>query len=199
MSLRNTADNYGRVAKWLHWMTASLFLLSYISVYYRQWFTEEKTPENWNALQIHLSVGVTIAVIVLLRIIWRLNNKPPELDPGTALEHKAAHAGHLALYAVMIIMPLTGYIGTGADTEFFFLFDIPKFEDTALFTHLVTNGLGMSFKEFEIPVDFIHKDVMGALVVWLLILGHASAALYHHFVKKDRTLYKMTTGKTENL
>ena len=161
----------------------------------RCWFTEEKTPENWTALQLHLSIGVTIAVVVALRIIWRLSNRVPDPEPGTKLEHLAAHTGHLALYAIMIIMPVTGYIGTGVNTEYFFLFDIPKFESTSLFTTLVSDGLGMTFKEFEKPVDFIHKDIMGAWVVWLLILGHVSAALYHQFVKKDRTLYKMTVSK----
>ena len=195
MSLKNTAEDYGSIAKWLHWSTAVLFLGSYISVYYRHWFTEKETPENWIALQLHLSIGVTIAVIVALRIIWRLSNRVPDLEPGTKLEHLAAHVGHLALYAIMVIMPVTGYIGTGVNTEYFFLFDIPKFEDTQLFTTLVSDRLGMTFKEFEKPVDFIHKDIMGAWVVWLLILGHVSAALYHQFVKKDRTLYKMTICK----
>lgn len=195
MNLKNTADNYGAIAKWLHWGTAILFLGSYMSVYYRHWFTDKDTPENWIALQLHLSIGITIAVVVALRIIWRLSNRVPEPEPGTRLEHMAAHVGHMALYAVMVVMPVTGYIGTGVDTEYFFLFDIPKFEDTGLFAVLVSDGLGMTFKEFEKPVDFIHKDIMGAWVVWLLILGHVSAALYHQFVKQDRTLYKMTIDK----
>ena len=194
-NLKNTNNNYGLIAKWLHWGTAFLFLCSYMSVYYRHWFTEEKTPENWTALQLHLSIGVTIAVIVILRIIWRIYNRTPDLEPGSKLEHLAAHTGHFALYLIMIIMPITGYIGTGVDTEYFFIFDIPKFEDTALFNTVVTNGLGMTFKEFEKPIDFIHKDILGAWVVWLLILGHASAATYHHFVKKDNTLRKMTVKK----
>ncbi len=193
--LKNTTDNYGSIAKWLHWGTAFLFLCSYISVYYRHWFTEEKTPENWTALQLHLSIGVTIAVIVVLRIIWRISNRTPDLEPGSKLEHLAAHIGHYTLYFIMIIMPITGYVGTGVDTEYFFMFDIPKFESTALFESLVSNGLGMTFKEFEKPIDFIHKEILGAWVVWLLILGHASAALYHHFVKKDNTLKRMTINK----
>ncbi len=75
------------------------------------------------------------------------------------------------------------------------MFDIPKFEDTQLFTSLVSNRMGITFKEFEEPIDFIHKEVLGAWVVWLLILGHVLAALYHQFYKKDRTLYKMTNNK----
>jgi cytochrome b561 len=194
MTLKNTSQSYGSIAKWLHWITAGLFLASYITVYYRHWFTEEKTPENWTALQLHLSIGVTIGVIVVLRIIWKIINQSPTLEPGTHMEHLAAKTGHYALYVVMIVMPLTGFIGTGVNTEFFFMFDIPKFESTYLFNMLVTDGLGVTFKEFEKPIDFLHKDIGGKWLVWLLILGHVIAALYHHFVKKDQTLHKMSSG-----
>ncbi|EHR39712.1 cytochrome b [Alishewanella jeotgali] len=188
--LKNSPTHYGKVARALHWLTALLFLLAYVAVYYRQWFTEARTPENWTALQLHLSFGVTIAVLVVLRLYWRLTNVQPEAEPGSALMQKAAHLGHLVLYGVLIVMPLTGYLGTGVATEFFFLFEIPKFADTWLFQTLVADGMGLSFEQFEAPMDFIHKQG-GAYLVWLLILGHAAAALYHHYHLKDRTLLKM--------
>lgn len=194
MSLKNTPNNYGYIAKWIHWLIALLFIGSYSAVYFRHWFTEEKTPENWTALQLHLSIGITVAAVVVLRIIWRNMNQNPAPEPGSKLAHLAAHLGHYALYAVMILMPITGYIGTGVNTEYFFLFDIPKFESTSIYQLLVTDGLGMTFKEFEAPIDFFHKEIMGVWLVRILIVGHILAALYHHFVKKDRTLKKMTTG-----
>lgn len=191
MNIRNTKDNYGAVAKSLHWLTAVLFLGSYMSVYYRHWYTDEGTPENWSALQLHLSIGVTIAVIVVLRILWRVSNRAPDLEPGVRVEHLAAHAGHYMLYLVMIAAPLTGYLGTSVDTEFFDLFIIPMFEHTPAFSFLVSDLLGMTFKEFEKPIDFIHKNILGEWLIWILILGHVAAALYHHFIKRDRTLKKM--------
>ncbi|GGF71582.1 cytochrome b [Alteromonas lipolytica] len=194
MALKNTADNYGAIAKWIHWLTALLFLGAYLSVYYRHWFTEYKTPENWTALQLHLSFGVTVGVLVVLRIIWRAKNRLPDDEPGSKLAHLAAHWGHYALYGVLIIVPLTGYIGTGVDTEFYFLFNIPEFGNTALFEAVVVNGLGLDFETFEKPIDFIHKALFGELLTLLLVGGHIAAALYHHFVKKDRTLKKMTSG-----
>ncbi|GAB2902475.1 cytochrome b [Microbulbifer echini] len=194
MGIRNNSYDYGSIAKWLHWSVALLFLGSYISVYYRQWFTQEETPENWIALQLHLSIGVTIGALVLLRIFWRLTNPTPRLEPGSRLEHIATHTGHFLLYVVMILSPLTGYLGTGVNTEYFFLFEIPQFADTSFFTNIMQNTMGMTFKQFEEPIDFIHKEVLGEWLVWLLILGHALAALYHHFIKKDRTLVRMTTG-----
>jgi cytochrome b561 len=195
MAIRNTVDNFGFIAKGLHWVIAFLFLMAYSFVYYRHWFTIEKTPENWTVLQLHLSVGTTILALVLIRIIWRISNKVPAPEPGTPLSHLMIRIGHYSLYAIMIIMPITGYIGTGANTEYFFLFDIPKFESTSLFTTLVNYNMGMTFAEFEKPVDFIHKQVLGSWLVWLLISGHILAALYHGYIKKDRTLSKMTVNK----
>jgi len=192
MSLKNTAAQYGTIAKWLHWSVAGLFLAAYTAVYYRQWFTDQGTDVNWTALQLHLSFGVTIGVLVLLRVIWRLMNRQPDPVAGTRLEHLAAHLGHYALYAVMIVLPITGYLGTGVATEWFFLFDIPKFEEMWLFEWLVAGQLGLDFVTFEKPMDFIHKEIFGKWLAWLLIVGHAGAALYHHYVKKDDTLRKMT-------
>lgn len=193
MHWRNTADNYGTVAKWLHWGTALLFLASYATFYFREWFTESRTPENLTILQLHLSVGVTIFVIALLRILWKLGNRTPDSEQANSTQHLAAKFGHFMLYAMMIIMPVTGYLGTGVDIEFFSLFDIPSFKNTELFANTI--GMQMRFKEFERPFDFMHKVILGKWLVWLLIVGHVMAALYHHFVMRDRTLQRMTSGR----
>lgn len=194
MPIKNSANNYGAVARWLHWVTAALFLASYCTVYYRHWFTESKTTENMIAFQLHLSVGISIGVLVLLRLLWRFYNPAPDHESTNPLAKGLVQLGHLALYLVMIVMPLSGYLGTGGSTDFFFLFEIPKFEDTQLFSLLVSDGLGLSFEEFEAPIDFIHKKIFGQWITWLLIAGHALAALYHHYILQDRTLRRMTFG-----
>ncbi len=185
--------SYGRTARVFHWSVAALFLGSYCTVYYRHWFTQSETPANWISLQLHLSCGISIAVFVLLRILWRLGHPPPPSLPAPRREHVAAHGVHYLLYFFMILMPLTGYLGTGVATEFFGLFEVPKFADTPLFAFLVEGLMGLSFEEFEAPVDFIHKK-SGAWLVWMLILLHASAALYHHFVRRDEVLLRMWPG-----
>lgn len=73
----------------------------------------------------------------------------------------------------MILMTLSGYLGTGVNTELFFLFSVTK---------------------FEALIDFIHKEMMWKWAVWILIQGHAAEAMYHHFVAKAHTLKKMTRG-----
>lgn len=192
MQIRNTRETYGWIAILLHWIIAAGFVAAYASVYYRHWFTEEKTPENFTALQIHLAVGVTIAVFVLLRIIWKVCKVTPKDPPGTPIEHFASHAMHWTLFVVMIVMPVTGYLGTGLAPKLFYVFEIPKFEDTAAFRVVVEGWLGMTFKEFEVPMDVIHKEG-GAYVVWVLVALHAAAALYHHYVRKDFVLKRMTS------
>lgn len=97
----------------------------------------------------------------------------------------------------MIIAPLTGSLGISVNTEFFLLSEIPLFEHTALFQSRVSQGLGLTFEEFEQPIDFIHKQMPGQWLIWMLIFRHAGAALYHHFVKKDCALLKMTTGQDQ--
>ncbi len=190
MNWRNSEDRYGKTAMLLHWAVAIFFLLLYCSVYYRQWFTVKETPENWTALQLHLSFGVTVAVFILLRVLYKLWDKTPAEVPGSKLEHLAAKGAHIMLYVVMIYMPITGYLGTGVDTEFFFLFDITQFRETALYEQWITQGLGLSWDEFEEPIDFVHKK-SGEYFVWVLILLHVSAALFHHFHKKDNVLRRM--------
>lgn len=191
MNIKNTYEAYGSIAKWFHWITATLFLISYCAIYYRQWFAESEF-ENWCAIQLHLSTGITVGVIVILRIIWRCFNQLPESEPGTRLQHRVARVAHYALYAIMIIMPITGYfsiadyLSRGGNVTYFFLFDITSFREIQIY-----NLVGITLEQLEKPADLIHS-YLGAWVVWLLILGHLLAALYHHFIKKDRTLYKMT-------
>ena len=60
MNYWNMTENYGRIARWLHWGTALLFLLAYVAVYYRHWFTEKQTPENIVALDLHLFAGISV-------------------------------------------------------------------------------------------------------------------------------------------
>ena len=198
MSFRNTAVEYGTIAKSLHWTIAALFLIYYCSVYYRRWFTvaEEDlslwvgTP-NYTALQLHLASGITIFAFVILRIIWRLYDNTPDLPAGKRWEHISARFVHYSLYFFMIFMPVTGYLGTGADTAYF---NITQFRETAAYDYLVTQTLRLDWEAFEKPIDYLHKEIGGAVLVWMLIVLHAGAALYHHFVRRDDVLRRMLPG-----
>lgn len=189
MPIKNTGDEYGSIAKWLHWITATLFLASYFAIYYRHWFAESEL-ENWIAIQLHLSIGITVGLITLLRIIWRFLNQVPESEPGNRFQHFASRVGHYALYAIMIIMPISGYLSISrVNITYILLFDIGSLSDIQIFSRL-----GSMLMTLEEPAAIIHS-YLGAWIVWILILGHIFAALYHHFIKVDRTLYKMLFHK----
>jgi cytochrome b561 len=192
MDWRNTQTRYGAIAKTLHWAVAGLFLLSYCSVYYRHWFTEERSGPWFTFGNLHRCFGVSIAVFVMLRIIWRLRNPVPHLYPGPKWEHAGAKISHFGLYFFMIMMPLTGYFGTGAPTDFGW-FAIPSFEDSRWFGWI--SGGSISFEQWEKPLDFFHKEIGGALLVWILIVIHTGAALYHHYYRKNDTLRRILPGR----
>ncbi|GAB3515396.1 cytochrome b/b6 domain-containing protein [Photobacterium alginatilyticum] len=79
---------------------------------------------------------------------------------------------------------------TKLDTNFFFLFEIPKFNDTAMYSIIVEQWLRTDWEHFEPIVDTIHKNT-GAYIYWILIILHAGAAFYHHFARKYIVLKRM--------
>jgi len=185
--LQTAILRYNTLAILFHWTTVALFLVAYVAVYYRIWFTVRGEAANLTAIRIHTIAGVAIGLIAILRLIWRGVAPPPGFAHGRRVEHLAATAMHGVLYFFMIAMPLTGYLGLRAPLGWI---DIPKFEDTALYAWLVTERLGLSWQQWEAPIDGFHKTA-GAFVIWALVLIHAAAALFHHYLRRDDVLARM--------
>lgn len=195
MGLKNTNASYGAVAKWIHWITALCFLVAYLAVNYAHWFTEFRSPEYFVAVRTHTMVGTTVLLLFLPRLIWRKCNPEPDPDPAPHWQHMAAKASHFALYFILIAAPLSGWLGTGGrQVNMFGLFGVTTFRGSGFFESSFALERGITFEEFEIPVDFFHKHIMGDWVIWMLISVHVAAALYHHFVQKDNTLRRMLPG-----
>nr|XP_061806000.1 cytochrome b561 homolog 1-like [Nerophis lumbriciformis] len=193
--IRNSPIAYGSVAKWLHWLTALCFLVAYVAFYYGHWFTEPRTPDRRLITAVHAMFGFSVLIMVLPRLIWKWSNVSPEPDPAPRWQHVTANLAHFALYFFIIAMPLSGWMGYGGRViNMFWLFEIPTFRYTQLFVWLVEGKLGLTWDEWEAPIDFFHKKIAGAWLVWILIGVHAGAALYHHFVQKDNTLRRMLPG-----
>jgi len=190
MKFKNTQYSFGLIAIFFHWIVAAAFIANYLLIYYSHWFVTPKTDLARGLYSYHTAIGVSVVVFVVLRIIWRLMSIQPKAVPGTKFEHFAAHSAHILLYFVMIVVPLSGYFGTGGPSQLFFFIEIPRFADTAIFSTVVQGWLGLTWEQFEAPMDFIHKQG-GAYVVWVLILAHVGAAFYHHLVRKDIVLKRM--------
>jgi cytochrome b561 len=174
---RNTRQGWGAVAKALHWLVALLilvqFALGWIAVSWRL------SPTKLELFVWHKSIGILVLALVVLRLLWRLSNPPPTSPPGMAgWERLAAWTNHLLLYALMLAMPLSGWIINSAANvpfEVFWLIPLPdlvgpsrSLADTAKLVHL--------------------------LLFWLIaavIAIHVAAALRHHFVRRDAVLSRM--------
>lgn len=191
MGLRNSDDTYGAVAKWFHWTTALFVLAAYIAVHWGHFFTEPRTDGRRMAVAIHMMMGFSVLMLVLPRIVWKLMNPRPKHEDAPNWQLWALRFSHGALYFLLIAMPLSGWFSYGRAINFYWLFEIPQFENTQLFQWLVAGKLSIPFSEFEPPFDYFHKKIAGPWVLWILIVIHIAAALYHHFMLRDDTMRKM--------
>ena len=178
MSLRNNAERYGYVAVVLHWLSAAVLLglfglgLWMVGLdYYHPWYHQSPW---W-----HRSFGVLVAVLMLLRLMFRCcDQQPKTLLSISRFEQVSATVTHLALYLVVFAVVISGYLMSTADGQAVTVFN--WFELPAL-NNRINN-------QEDIAGD-IHQYL--AWVMMVLACLHALAAVKHHFVDKDRTLLKM--------
>ena len=170
-------SSYTPVAKGLHWLMAVLiFGLLALGIYMHEL---PLSPQKLTLYSWHKWAGVTVFLLVWLRLAWRVTHRPPAL-PESLSKHMrlAAHAGHAALYLLMIAIPLTGWLmssAKGFQTVWFGVLPIPDL-------------LGRD-RELGDLLQQVHKLLN--LLLMLTLAGHVLAALWHHFVLKDDTLRRM--------
>jgi cytochrome b561 len=177
--IRNTIQRYGQIAIFLHWsivlLFAALIPMGLIMT------AMNDSPEKWELYSLHKSLGMLVFLLIIIRIIWRWINPTP-LFPDTLnrYEKGLAHGVHLGLYAVMIIMPISGLIdsyGGGYKTNFFGFFEV--FPRVAI----------ARSKELELFALAIH--VYGSYLFYFLFFLHIAGVIKHHFILKDNTLRRM--------
>jgi cytochrome b561 len=174
------APAYTVTARVLHWLTAVLVLIQApLGII----ITNVKL-EAWGdtLFNLHKSIGATLILVVLIRLIYRLTHPPlplPHDIPET--QRRLAEFVHWCLYGLLVVQGLIGWIATSAypaPVPVFGLFELPAIwsEDRALSDQLYT----------------VHRYLGIALVI--LVAGHIGAALHHHFIRRDRVLMRMITG-----
>jgi cytochrome b561 len=185
--IRNTAElaapvaSYDRTMKAVHWLTLLLIAAVYIVV----WVSHAVGSREQSALlvQLHRSVGVTILALTLFRLAWRWKARIPPLPAELPLLQKfAARATEYALYTLLTLQPVLGLLNTnarGRRVDFYFLGELPPVVS---------------------PDKVLAKQAMAAheLVAYLLaalVVLHAAAALFHHFVRCDNVLKAMLPGR----
>lgn len=166
---------YTGVAKTLHW---TIFVLIALMLY--GGWTSEDLPreERILALQNHSGLGLTILVLMIARLCWRLTHPVPALPAGMPRwQEIASKATHHGLYAFVLLQPLIGLMMAGTSTK----------------GSLKAFGLwGLQFA----PNETIHElgETLHGLNAWIiavLVALHIAAALHHHFVRRDTVLKRM--------
>lgn len=179
MPWRNTPEQWGKIAKTLHWSVAFVIL---VTLGIGLVMGEIHGPERGTYYLFHKSFGLLALLLVLCRIVWRATNKPPLPMPGQPRwQILAAELVHWALYALMLAVPVLGYLVqsySGRPMNWFGVEALP-----------VPNLIAADQVQRE-AFGEIHETVAWGLVV--VIAAHVGAALYHHFIRKDGTLARMT-------
>lgn len=170
-------EKYTFIAVLLHWITALFIASAFVLGIYMTGLL--LSPLKLRLYSYHKWAGVFIFAIALLRISWRAFNPPPKLPAHMAdWEKNAAKAAHYALYALITVVPLSGWIMSSAhgfQTVFLGVLPLPDI-------------IGKD-KELAGQLESLHF-ILNKLLL-LTIIAHAVAALKHHFIDRDDVLIRM--------
>lgn len=171
-----TVPRYGGVAQALHWLTSALVVAVLPLAWIGTSLARDAAAKPL-VFTLHKSVGLTIFAIVALRILWRaLNPPPPETTESRSLA-LLARINHWLLYAIFLIMPVTGFLLSafnGNPLPYFWLFSIPGFE-----------------KNPELHEAFEKAHLAGQWAVYALVLLHILATVWHVAIRRDFVLDRM--------
>lgn len=172
-------DRYSVGAIWFHWIIAVLILLNlFIGI-----FHESLLDGVDGAMPLHKAVGVTVLVLTIGRIAWRLAHRPPPFPPEMPeWDRMAARTVRGIFYALLLIMPLSGWTMVSASTHphpftWFGLFTVPMLP--------VSHGAGGVAHETHMILGYLFA---------VLVAIHIAGALRHHFLLRDSVLGRMIPG-----
>ena len=171
-------SEYGALAKSFHWLIFILLAVQFAVGWSMPHIGPRTVPETY--INLHFSIGSLILILVVARLLWRITHHVPLLmDDERPWQKNLAHATHVLLYLLLIVIPVLGWMsanGRGYTVSLFGLLDMPSLLPAK---HPWTGPLGD-----------IH-DLLSNYVLLGLIGLHVLGALYHHFMLRDRTLLRM--------
>lgn len=165
----------------MHWLMALLLVAVYACIELKGNFPKGSEPrellKHW-----HFMLGLGVFALVWLRLLGRLLHKTPAISPAPpAWQTGVAHLMHLALYVLMIGMPLLGWLLLNAEGKPapFFGLELPLLVD----------------KDPVLAERLEELHEFGAVAGYWLIGLHAAAGLFHHYFSRDNTLTRMLPGR----
>jgi cytochrome b561 len=178
---------YSGVAMTLHWLVAFLILANLVMI----WFVD-RYPDAWvrPVIDTHKSIGIVVLGLVLLRLLWRAGHRPPALPAAyPRAERLAAHSAHILLYALALLLPLTGWIHDSAwkdapthPLRLFWLIPWPRIS-------AVMNEPAAAKEAMHSLFFAFHKYL--AYIFYGLFVLHVGAVLKHQILDKEPELERM--------
>jgi cytochrome b561 len=170
-----SVTRYGRGAMAFHWSMAILIVVvGVLGLLHDSW--PKRTQAFW--INIHALIGLLVWVLVMVRLWWRARHRPPELPADIGeFSRRTSYPVHLLLYVLMSVIPIIGIVT--------FVWHGRAF-DFGLFK--LNFGVHSNRAIFH-PTEEIHGYLAYAL--FSLAGAHASAACWHHFVRRDGVLLRM--------
>lgn len=171
---------YTRTAMLLHWLIAVLILgLFALGLYMADL---PLSPQKLKLYSYHKWAGISVLLLALLRIVWRLTHTPPPLPASQPRwQQQAAHAGHLLLYVLIVAAPLSGWLmssALGFPVVWFGVLPLPD---------LIAKN-----KPLGEVLELVHRYLNYAFIA--IVAGHLLAALKHQWLDRDGTLSRMLPG-----
>lgn len=175
--LKDSSLGYGVISIAIHWISALLILFLFglgiymvDLTYYDDWY--HKGPE------LHVSLGLLVLLLMLLRIIWRTINPTPVDLPAKPIQQKAARLVKIALYLFIFIVITSGYLITTAEGQAASMFNLVKFP---VLVELSADNVDRAGE--------LHEYFAWGIIA--LVVVHLLGALMHHFVMRDKTLVRI--------
>lgn len=180
MTWKNSETRYGSAMIGLHWLMLLLLAAVYALIELRELYPSGSDPREMMKAW-HFTLGLTVFLLVWIRLGLRLTQAVPRIEPEPVRwQRLASRIVHMALYALMIAMPVLGWLTLSADGE------------TALVNGLILPALIGPNPDTADALQKLHANI--GTFGYVLIGVHALAALFHHYFLRDNTLVRMLPG-----
>lgn len=177
----DSSARYHPLSQTLHWVIAGLIVLQFILANLAEGAEESGSALRELALLAnHKSVGITVLVLVVVRLAWRVKTPPPQLPTMPQWQITASHISHWLLYALILSLPVSGWLMSSASAysvSWFNLLQLPDF--------VAPNP--------DLKETFESAHELLAEVLLIVAAVHVLAALKHHLVDKDDVLRRMSS------
>lgn len=176
--MKATQDSsYDRLTITLHWLTAGIVLYQFICAQIWDFFSK---PTHHLIIVSHTSFGIVLAVVLVARLLWRATSGR-RLEHGSSLQDRLARAAHHLLYVLLAAEVVLG-----------FLFRWSGHSPLSFFGLVIASPFAPLSHAAHALIGQVHDVVAWAIIV--IALGHACAALFHHYVLRDGILRRMLPG-----